>query len=225
MYDHLDKHFKNDDRVFIHPNPWNKRKYTYDVLEALVQNFEYCKKLNIIGTYFIMLASNCMFHKQLDLSELKTNILNLPLSKPDIPPNTKESHNSTWNHWASFFKNEGILTSFNNISIFNFMKGQHEGLVIEYDIFNMITNFIRENRIKYKITSDASFEEIIPITLYHYFTNKRPYCICKVFWHLPNYMPNIDQIRETNEPCVKRVDLNINHNVRLWLRSLQTNIQ
>jgi len=215
MHDTLAKLYENNPTIIFHPNPWNKVKYTYDVLEGHIQNFEYCKENNIIGKYFITLSPNCMFHKEVILSEIDSGIL----LSPDITDISEKIQHSGWN-WPGFYRNNEIVNILNNSGIYNFKGSQHEGFVIEYNIFNKITEFIRNHKIKEKISDNTTFEEILTQTLYIHFTNKKPYYICKIFWDLPNYMPSIDDIIKTDAPCVKRVSFSSNDPVRQWILSL-----
>jgi len=216
IYDAFAKLYENDPITLFHPSPYNKVKYTYDVLEGHLQNFVYCKRNKITAKYFIPLASNCMFHKQVILPEIERNLLLLPDVK-DISENIKHSE---W-HWPKFYENKKTVHILNNSGIYNFKGGQIEGFVIEYNIFNKIADYLNEHNIKELLTVHTSFEEILIPTLYSYFTNKGQYHICKVFWDIPGYTPTIDQIINTNEPCVKRVVLDINNPVRKWILDLR----
>ena len=217
MYKSLADKYKDNSTIMFYPNPWDKVGSSFCILEGHIQNFEYCKNNNISSTYFIMLASNCMFHRQLTLSEIEIGLMT---SENVTDISQKNIIHQDW-HWTAFYQNKKIMNILNNNNIFNLKHGQCEGFIFEYDMYDKMVDFIQKNKIKDLITSTTVFEEILPHTLYTYFTKKKPFTICRMFWELPKYTPSIEHILNTQEPCVKRVLLDMNNPVRVWIRSNQ----
>ena len=205
------------DKVRILPNPWDKRMYTYDILETHVQTMEYCMKQQISAKYFIPLASNCMFHKHLT----PDYIANLVVTPVDITDKTKHPQ-SNW-QWPFFYRNRIMTDILNADGIYNYQGSQHEGMLLKYDDMTKIARYLRENCYN-QVQCQFPFEEILLATLNVYFTGQKPPLICKVFWGNPGYMPkSISEIEETTEPCIKRVLRDYNNPTRKWLRERANN--
>jgi hypothetical protein len=219
MYDALhDKIDEFSGKVYVMPNPWDKRMYTFDILETHVQTMEYCKKLKLSATYFIPLASNCMFHKHLTCDY----IVSLRSTPVDIAD--PSGHPQTNWQWPMFYRNVTITNILNADGIFNYQGSQHEGMLLKFDIMEKIATYLREKNCYNQVQCQFPFEEILLVTLYAYFTGQKPPLICKVFWNNPGYMPkSISEIEETTEPCIKRVMRDYNNPTRKWLRERTNN--
>lgn len=212
--------FKN---VIIYPYPWEKIKYTYDLLDAHLQNFSYCLYNNITSKYIILLASNCMFHKAITMNDINNYIIsseNLDLSKYRKIKDDKD----TW-HWPALLKNKKLIKILNdNDCCINKIIGcQHEGMIIPYSVSKNILTFINSNNIKNNIENQTVFEEILLPTLYKKFTKNNPSHCCKVFWNNLNYRPEINEIIKCDKHCVKNVNRSIDDTVRIWLRNKNNN--
>ena len=248
------------ENIKLYPYPSTKKINTYDILNSHIQNFSYCIDNNIKSKYFILLASNCLFHKPISMLYIE-NINNAIFSKSrekpiiensneaefskspvetiiDINNNNNSNNNNNNNsnnsnntliniqedhdiwHWPAFFKNKIIfdICVKNNINKNDFIKNQHEGIILEYEIMNKIKDFLINNNIKNNIENETVFEEILPITLYKVFTGNLPAYCCKVFWNLPNYTPTLEDINNEKLPCFKRVDRNYNNDIRKSIR-------
>ena len=221
MYDKLnDKiNINNFQNIKLYPLPSTKKFYTYDILEAHIKNFTYCINNNLHSKYFILLASNCLFHKSISMLYIKNLIEN---NKNKL---IEEQNNyDTW-HWPNFFKNKKIINicKINNINRNNFVAHQHEGLILEYEVMNKIKNFLIDNNIKDNIENETVFEEILPGTLNKLFTKKMPVSCCKIFWNISNYTPSIENIKNEELPCIKRVERNYDNDVRKSIREKYNN--
>ena len=208
---------KEDDVVRIVPTPWAKRSESCDIFHAHLQNYNYACENNIRATYFIMLASNCMFHRAVTLQEIETGLA----STPACDVQTYHERENGW-HWPHFYKNTDLLSRMSEGGIKSYIGYQHEGMVIPHAIMENIYTFVMGQRIFEQITYNTIFEEILPATLFAYSTGKKPFCICKVFWDKKEYTPSIEDIRECSAPCVKRVARSMNDPVREWLKTLRT---
>jgi len=207
---------REDDVVRLLPNPWNKRTCSHDIFTAHMQNYKYSQEKSITATYFIMLASNCMFHRQITLDEIEEGVSHAP----PCDVKTLSRRGTDW-HWPPFYKNAAIVSSLAENGIHTFIASEHEGMIIPYNIMSQIYTFVTSNRLIENIIQQTVFEEIFPGTLYAYFTGKKPYHICKVFWEKPGCAPSIDDIRACGDPCVKRVARTMQNPVRQWLLSLR----
>lgn len=218
LYENLSKRMEEfETRVYLLPNPWKKTLFTYDIFETHIQTIEFCDKKNISATYFIPLASNCMFHKMITSEYLSS----LPYTPVDITDKTKHPY-TVW-HWPEFYKNEAVLKILNSDSIYNYQGNLHEGLVLSFDIMKKIEKYVKTKNIKEQINNQVGFEEILFGTLYAYFTGTTPPSFCRIFWGNERYRPSILDIENTNEPCVKRVLRDYDDPVRKWLRERTEN--
>jgi hypothetical protein len=205
------------ENIKLYPLPSTKRIYTYDILNAHIQNFSYCIDNNFKSKYFILLASNCLFHKSISMLYIENIINNNKLINV-------ESNYNVWN-WPDFFKNKKICDIFikNKINKNDFIKSQHEGFILEYEVMNKIKTFIIDNNIKDNVENETTFEEILPITLNKVFTGKLPVNCCKVFWDIPNMTPSLEDINNEELPCIKRVERNYDNYVRKSIREQNNN--
>ena len=231
MYNELKNKINSQEfiNVKLYPFPNTKRIGTYDIFEAHINNFIYCNDNNFISKYFILLASNCLFHKFINMIEINNLINNT--KKLDLNTDIISDNFNAW-HWPNFFKNDKIIDIFiinsknYNIKLSNkyhFIRNQHEGIILEYEIFNIIKKFMLDNKIKENIQNQIYFEEIFPVTLSTWLTGKYTASLCKVFWELPNYKPTLENINNELLPCVKRVERNYDDNIRKTIRENNNN--
>lgn len=205
-----------DDIVRVLPNPWCKQLHSKDIFVAHMQNYKYSKDNGISASYFIMLASNCMFHRQITLNEIE----NMADSAPPCDVKTQKEKQTGW-HWPTFYLNRKLLSILADKEVHSFIASQHEGMILPSCIMDSIYIFSINNALADNITNNSVFEEILPGSLYAYFTDKMPAHICKIFWERPGYSPSKEDILSCTLPCVKRVNRNMQDPVRQWLRSLR----
>jgi hypothetical protein len=202
--------------VFVTSNPWDKNAWGYDIMKAHIQNFEHCYNNQITSTHFITLASNCMFHKQLDISQYNNKTM------VDMTDTTKETG---W-HWEKIYNMYALCEFVKKYNIHTFKVRSIEGRLYEYDKMQSVLEFINDNNIQEYtnvITPKAPCEEFLLPSIYALFTGYLNDSICKVFWDLPNYTPSFEQIIECEYPCVKRVDREYNNDIRVKLREMTNN--
>jgi hypothetical protein len=207
---------KEDDIARIVPMPWTKKIYTKDIFKAHLENYKYSRDNNITSTYFIMLASNCMFHRMITLQEIQDGVASTPMHDVTL---SLPRPRGWW--WPKFYRNEKVISICEANNIRNYVASQHEGMIVTSSDMDKIYTFTIEKQLLENFTHDVVVEEIIPGTLYAYFTGRKPYHICKVFWDLPNYTPTIQHIQACELPCVKRVERSLTNPVRQWLRQLR----
>jgi len=202
--------------LFIAEGPTNKRIGTYDIYNSHILNFIFCRNNSIRATYFIPLASNCMFHRHVTLSEI-----NNACSSVATCPSPAENY-AKW-HWPKFFRNYDIIRCLRKRNIHTFHRGNHEGAILPYDIMAKIVDFTLTNNISSLIQQETVFEEMLLHTLYSHFVGKEIVNICKIFTTSPNLTPSIAEIEAEKIPCVKRINRNYNDPVRSWLRTQANN--
>jgi hypothetical protein len=205
------KYKNNNSNVIINDNYFDKVKYTKDILEAHLSNFRYLRSHNYNFKKIILLASNCMIFRDLNLESLTSKYI-------------KKENYDTW-HWPIFFKNIEIINTLKNDNITNYISDHHEGSIFDYDIFNKITEYIDGKNLWKKINEESVFEEHLLATLEYYFMKSITNRICKVYWENDNYLVTKDNIIELlkhkNDICfVKRVEREIKDPVRIFIRSL-----
>jgi len=201
--------------IFLAP-PSNKQMWTYDILKGHIINFTFCQTNALRSTYFIPLASNCMFHRHVTLSEINDACASVATSSSPAENYAK------W-HWPKFFRNYDIIRCLRKHNIHKFYRGNHEGAILPYDIMAKIVNFTLTNNIISLIQQETVFEEMLLHTLYSHFVGREIVNICKIFTTSPNLTPSIEEIEAEKKPCVKRVDRNYNDPVRSWLRTQANN--
>jgi hypothetical protein len=217
IYNDVVNYSKLYNNVIVYPNPWTKNYVGYDIMKSHLQNAEYCFKQNIKSKYFIPLASNCLFHKELNID----NYIKI------YPINMNEKHVADgWCWWPNIYSNNIIINFLNSHNIYNLVCKHHEGALYEYDGILQITNFLKETDVE--IYSRMNFkpypyEEVLLPTLYSYFKGHYPGEICKIYWDWHNYVPSFEEVINEHCPCVKRVLREYNDPLRVKLRKRANN--
>jgi len=226
MYNELKMRSIETSNVKLSQHPFDKKSVGYDITKGHILNFNDCVDASIESTYFIPLASNCMFHKQVT-RELLHEFISLSTfpkerSYSDISRVNTDSKNGIW--WSTFFMNIEVINTIKDVYNSDmFYWYQFEGIILPYSEMQAIVNFIKLNRIEERIQCDTCFDEILIQTLYHCMTGKHLATLCKAFWNSPDYSPSIDEMKETPFPCVKRVSRSYNDPIRIWLRTETNN--
>ena len=129
--------FKNNKKVIINPNYFNKKRYTGTLFKGIYLNMKYAiNNLNINFKYFIVLSSRNLFYNKLNIYKLKT----IPKNKVQ---KRSEINSNSWPHWNKIFKlkfSKYIIEKNMNIS-----KSAHEGLVINVKSCIYIINFLEKD--------------------------------------------------------------------------------
>lgn len=218
LYDRLIEVAKKYDSVYINSACYIKERHVLSALivKAHTENYFYITSIIDKFNNFILMASNCYFHKQLDLSDqhLITILPDYRISDPD---------GKSW-FWPQILKNK-IINDMLKEEIGDFLTcTHHEGLIIESGNCKRFFSFINNNKICDKFVYPQSLEEyLIPSLIMGY--EKRVLSICKIFWAKPNFTPSIEDISTCNLPCVKRVSRVINDPIRVWMRDQTNNYQ
>lgn len=227
IYDSVIKETKSMNNVFINPNAIFKKKMNSILWKSHVNNFNYSvNKLDLTFDLFIMMASNCLMIKPINLDKVKK----IRLENIDKPKYIfKNNDNSTLNKWAhgeKLHKNIKLIKKFNELKI-KILHHQHEGLIIEKYMFSIIIKFQQKHKLLSLIETELPFEEIIPVSLYVYlsggFLNK---CICKIFWRQNTiYLEQLNEFISYDNTYyfVKRVDRNPNDFIRKYIRKINNN--
>lgn len=172
-------------------NKWDKKKVGKDLLKGHFENFKYSKK-KYIFSYFIPLADNCLFFKQMDLSKLnKVNSNNLPRSFDN------------WYFKEKVLSNKSFLNKLKDNKIY---IGQIEGSVLEYNLALNIFKYIEKKSIL-NLKINFPLEEVVFSTFKNYFTKNPIVRICKIFWD--NDKVNIDLKKKYNTFIYKIISLSI----------------
>lgn len=159
----------NYDNVMFNPDYKPRRKYFYDVLGAHVDNYILLKKQNIKYKQIILLASNCLLFKQLDVEKF----IYVDKTKEDIG-RWINFHKSMENckELVDIFLELKVPLSGNNKSVFSHIHHHHEGTVYSFEEAKKIFDFIIEkiHHINYK--NYVAEEVILPYLEYIYFDKK-----------------------------------------------------
>lgn len=126
--------FKDNKKVIINPNYFNKKRFTGTLFKGIYLNMKYAIN-NLNFKYFIVLSSRNLFYNKLNIYKLETMPKNIGKKRYEI--NLK-----SWPHWKKMFRlnfSKYIIENNMNIS-----KSAHEGLVINVNSCIYIINFLEK---------------------------------------------------------------------------------
>ncbi len=220
LNDELYKTFKPiDENVLINDIHYDKQLYHHSLTQAHFDNYNYLIKNNINFKYILLLASNCMFIKQINI----TNTFN----ETDTVFKCDEDINKIITHSCrdSIEGNKYIMNCFkrDNVCIY---KHDWEGSIYTNKIFGKIVKYIEDNNIFNNINHEFQFEEILLPTLMKYFNLNKYITYGKVFWDNNGYYVNeidIDNLindKNGNICIVKRVPRDINSTIFKYIDQL-----
>jgi hypothetical protein len=245
LYSKIADKFKGIKHLYINPKPVNKKWSTYSLFEAHLDNYSYMSHVDKVSfKYFILLASNCLFHKDFTIDILKkendaiyddyrmsesllyTSIKNIQFSPVKVKVLLEN------NNFCNVFKYNGI----------KIVVSQVEGAIIDKETMEYIYQFVKYYKLKDNITTDTyAFEELIFPTLYMAKNKKMMPHMCKVYWRQDtqtllnyiykyfsiesseNHVPTLDELNTANESCVKNIPRNMDNNLRVYIRTKASN--
>jgi len=204
MYNELKKH-KLPQCVFVNPHYYPKQRHTYSILKAHLDNFNY---LSAQFEYFCLLASNCMFLKEVTMDYIK----NINNSTTSIFCDTKQQMIDNNPLLKQFMINNEIANNAN----------WHEGALFSRDNFKQIYDYINDNNIEKLIVTNITAEEIIlasiEIKLFNYCHPRICYVgTCSL------YSNKKHRLIPKNMVIYKKVHRQLNHRSRTSFRELWYN--
>ena len=212
-----------DNKVIINPIYYDKNKHHHILTQAHLENFNYMKQHYKFNN-FMLLASNCMFIKQIEHIKQKKNSNNIYTinEKTDIHKLRKE-----WRFFVQFSYNKQIVDIFQNNRI-KILHESHEGATYNFHLMNRIYNFIYDNKIFDLVEKEMCFEEVLFPSLERYFNGKLVNRYCKVYLYQHNSTPTIEDIikllnKDGIQCIVKRVKRNMQHRIRQFINKLDEN--
>ncbi len=194
--------------VWIYPQPLDKEWCSYGIFLGYIQNFLYLHSKNIEAKYYILLASNCMFHRPVSLELIQNKYAeseDVYIPTAPMPPIAE---------WAPIYQlscNADFFNFFHELGI-PFINSYHEGSIYPWEIFHKIATLKDWNTMRSKITLEFSFEEVLFPSLHKYFTNKGLRSICTM------KLITLESIHEIKNPCIKSIQREYNTPIRQWLR-------
>jgi hypothetical protein len=230
LFDICKKEFKDNVDVVVKDNHWNlpfpwevekRKKKLTGLITAHIENFDSMKKYKF--KYFICLASNCLFVKPFTLDNIKNSEIKI------VKLSASQTNYSEW-AWPKFFNHDKNVADIFQSNQIELIGNQHEGALIEFDIMSQISTFYEENKFhEMNVSGLSGLEEIVLPSLERHFNEKKEiYRITYVFWELPDYTPNINQVisllnENQNIYSVKRVNRKYNDPVRKYFREVNNN--
>ena len=187
LYKQKDKIIKN--KVIINPNHYDKKRFSVNILNAYLDNFNYLNYQNIKFNNYMTLVSSCRFVR--DCIKFNKQNINVNITTKDYDPNSLKKD---W-FWPQFYKNTEIIDILIKYKIDIHNSGHQEGYLFDKNIFDSINKFIINNKLLEIIRCETVFEEILLNVLHFYFTGKSPIKYTKKFVgikHNPNYCGEID---------------------------------
>jgi hypothetical protein len=194
----------------------NNKLYTFDLIEAHFNNFEIIRKTNF--EYFCLLASNCLFKKEITKKYLDNLYLDKEKNKKERIIETEVVGKQLENFEKNYIIND--LFRKQKMPLFIY---QHESALYKKNIFEYIYNYCKIYDLKNKVTFPIPFEESIFPTLEYKQLGFLCPRFCKVFWDMPHYTPTLEQVKEEEMPIVKRVPRIYNNNIRKYIRENNNN--
>jgi hypothetical protein len=149
-----------------------------------------------------------MLHKEITQDLIENYYSNRVPPKPELPTG----------HWNTAMRNPELMKTLSSNNINGFHAEMHEGSLIEYDVFQKISDFTIKNKLWEKIDHHTCYEELLLINLYIHFTGYR-YPMINIFPTGGNVVPSISQVESSIEPSFKPCPRDVNHPLRVWLRS------
>lgn len=201
---------KGNTNVMVNPIAWDHRDGV-SVTKKHIENIQWCHE-HINASYFIMLASNCLFHKNVTQKDIVPD----PAAAVAYSSHNDNQHNAGKWRWPELDNNKKLLQACRAID--KWYAVQHEGMVIPYSKLYDIHQFIVTNVLD-NITYPTVLEEMLFGTIYKHQNGIFANHLCKIFWNSPGINPSVREIIECPEPCVKRIDRDFDSPVRSWLRS------
>lgn len=203
---------KNLNYTLIYPHPCYKKKHNSIIWKSHCNNFEYLIENKIDFSYFIMIASNCLMLNPIQFNNIEGSY-------------TTGEKLKNWIHYKKLVNNEKLMDFFDENKIQIYLQ-QHEGIVFEKPILNKIIEFQKKNNVFNLITREFCIEEILPVSLYHFFTNKLPINICFLYRKCKKITEiQYNEIKDKNYIFVKRVDRNPDDLIRLKIRKDNRNYE
>jgi len=217
MYEILSN--KKIHKVILNPIKYDKIYLTYDILQSHIDNYMYLFDNNIKLKYFVIYSSNSMFYKNVTLEFIEKELIQAPEyieQKYYIEYRLNVSENC-----KQFKENKKIIDIFIKNGMNEMYQSQLEGAIIESYIFKECIDFLSNNNIRSLIEKEWAFEEYLIPTLYVNIKKQLlKTTICRIFWELKDYTPTIEDIKNSYQPSVKRVERKYDNIVRQWLRQI-----
>lgn len=222
MYDVLAK-MMFPDWVILYPNPTVKRRFTQDILRSHIETYMYLHDLNVKFKYFCLMASNCMFVKQLDLHELVSDLsseLNIDCDGAYYEREDK------W-HWIRYKMNKELIALFTDHGITP-VCGLIEGSIYANKIFQEIANYLIVNKVFEKIVVEFPLEEIVLQSIENKLCSRMNPVICK--W-VDNFEKSnlqdvkkactdiYDKLNTRHKSSIKRIPRIFDHSHRVYIRN------
>ena len=186
----------NRPHVWVYPNPLDKQWCSYGIFLGYIQNFRYLIESKIHAKYYILLASNCMFHRPVSLEFIQdkymepedTYIPTAPM--PTIP------------EWCQTYQLSCNPQFFQELKI-PLCNSYHEGAIFPWYVFQQIVTLKDWNALKSLIRLEFAFEEVLFPSLHRYFTGQTLRSLCTMK-HI-----DLESIHEIQNPCIKTTVVNI----------------
>jgi hypothetical protein len=208
MYEIL-KNYNFSDTIILNTKTKNKIKYSYDILWGHIENFILCEPIDF--DYYIPIASNCMFFKQIDIKKIK-NI--------DCQPPKDYGSNPGNPHIEPMFRNPFITDAlnFNSIKIYDLHRF-HEGVLYKKKQYLKIKAFLVKTGIHESIKFNFIAEEsLLPILEMNFFKKLLPSALNMISGDMSYIIKNSNS--KKGVCLIKPIPREINCSQRIYLRDI-----
>lgn len=204
------KNYNLPEDVILNHKVKDKVKYSYDILWGHIENFILCEPLNF--DYYIPIASNCMFFKQIEIKKIKNVDCQIPKDYGENPGNP---------HIEPMFRNTHIMDvlNFNRIKIYDLHRF-HEGVFYKKKQYLKIKSFlvdsgIHESYIKHNFIAE---ESLLPILEMNFFKKLLPSILNMISGEMDYIIENSNT--KSGVCLIKPIPREINCDQRIYLRDI-----
>jgi len=160
------------DNLWFHPAPTEKARFSWSILLAHLENYHFIK--DIPFDFFCLLASNCMFVRQVDYPKLQSETPRLShklhefASEPSI---NFEDIRQEW-FWPVFQQCQEIIDLFQEYKI-GINARSHEGAYFRKEVMKKIFDFCERHIIgRIALPDGLGWEEVVLPSLEKYLTGQ-----------------------------------------------------
>lgn len=213
--------------ILIHPyiRPHNMpMSWNTNLFITQMNNVEHVNNIGIKYNYFCMLASNELFVTNVDINNIKDNIIIKPKERKIIEPTKILSKFNEWVHYKHFMNNFHLCSFFIKNGFMPHSL-QHEGLILPTNIMKEILDFYKKDYFYKKIAGvpHVILEEVfIPTYLNNMYEYNNYILTYRDFDSYSVSKEIVDKIRnnELNYYSVKRVPRVFDDKIRIYIRDI-----
>ena len=208
------------DNLLFNPNHTEKGCFTQSLFLAHLENYELVR--DVVFDFFCLLASNCMFIRQINYPLIQSTTPALSPTYHELAKDTSinfDDIKKEW-FWPIYFRCQDVIDLFSRHKMGVMARG-HEGAYFRKEVMSWICSFCRDNIIgRITLIDGAGWEEIIFPTLEKYLTGRLGTRYCKHFpFDREITEAELIELAASDNDCniVKRVERSMDSRVRKFI--------